>query len=322
LIKFKPSKQIQLEEGSIHKFLFKYVDESFEDESFYMALQSRDSELGLLLKTLQATLTSDSVSFVTKLNDLKIGDFVEVVFEEQWYRAVILELTNGYATAFFLDYGNTENLTQKDLSEKKLRIRKFYKNIEEQQVFSIDYQAIKCVYLCDIKPTVVEFFERLSDFSELEKGIDLKIKQVTSDGEGYVYSVVFADEDTEEEKHNALNVKPPTLGSIKALDQEVSSINKSIPEIVGRSLELSTNKEYKVCISHLVGINEFYVQSTENLSDLLDNQSRIADLVDNYKPIKKHDYIVGDFVLVRYSVDAQWYKGVIVSTINDSHEVS
>jgi len=38
--------------------------------------------------------------------------------------------------------------------------------------------------------------------------------------------------------------------------------------------------------------------------------------------MKRHDYIVGDFVLARYSVDAQWYKGVIVSSTNSSHEVS
>jgi len=104
--------------------------------------------------------------------------------------------------------------------------------------------------------------------------------------------------------------------------KEVSSINRPHPEIVGRSIKLDTNKDYKVCISHLEGINEFYVQSTDNLSDLLDNQTRIASLVDNYQPMKRHDYIVGDFVLARYSVDAQWYKGVIVSSTNSSHEVS
>ena len=123
-------------------------------------------------------------------------------------------------------------------------------------------------------------------------------------------------------------VKVTTPNTInKSLDQEVSSIfedasnNKST---IGGSIKLEANKNYKVCISHIVSINEFWVQATENLYALLENQTRIAHLVDTYKPTinAPHSYEVGDFVLGRYSVDEQWYKGIVVSSNDQIHEVT
>jgi len=202
LIRAKPARQVRLEQGSLHKFLLKHVDETFVEESFYMTLFDRESDLAALAEALKAAYPSDCVQMATKLTDLKLGDFVEVIFQEHWYRAVIRELTNDQAVVFFLDYGNSEKLTCQDLANKKLRFRRFYRNVEEEKVFGIEYQAIRCVYSCEIKPAVIEFCDRLSEMGVevLEKGIDLRVKQAEDGGsEGVGYHVVFADEEDKDE---------------------------------------------------------------------------------------------------------------------------
>ena len=79
--------------------------------------------------------------------------------------------------------------------------------------------------------------------------------------------------------------------------------------------ELERNRDYKVSISHIVGITEFYVQSPDNLKDLMDHQERIQDLAEENKktPTGSDCFRVGDFVLVNYLVDQCWYRGLITA---------
>ena len=87
--------------------------------------------------------------------------------------------------------------------------------------------------------------------------------------------------------------------------------------------KLDLNKEYSVSISHIVSINEFYVQSPDNLKELMDHQERIQLLADTklastngVNPDSQHH--VGDFVLAKYELDQAWYKGLVTAVTKNS----
>lgn len=106
------------------------------------------------------------------------------------------------------------------------------------------------------------------------------------------------------------------------LDNEVSNILEdatalnqysifNMPETAGKSIDLDANKEYNVSISHIVGINEFYVQLPDNLRELMEHQERINNLAEAIRSPQTSPNNVGDYIIARYVYDSAWYKGII-----------
>ncbi len=178
-----------------------YFDESYNDQYFYVSLVKNLSQLEKLDEFLQNDIIDENINInnqrirmVKSINELKIGDKLEALYESdsKWYRVSIIDIQSDSVSFYFLDFGNTEKIKANQVP-KMLRIRNFYKNIEEENIFQMEYQAIKCLYSLNNKSTLVDFLDKLETIQNMENGFDIKVKQVTS-GEQKHYNIIFASD--------------------------------------------------------------------------------------------------------------------------------
>lgn len=291
---------------------------------------------------------------LAQLSDLKLGDKIEALFDldEKWYRACVTNILSDRVQVHFLDYGNSESILAADVSTK-LRFRKCYENAEDEKIFNLEYQALKCVYA----NTGANFVETLLSIEDFEtNGFDVRVKEIAADGtEFLIYRIIFTAEEMEELKDveelaaskevpamaNSLNsTKSSTDLEVEksfACQQEqaqepvrefevpqLCSIFTAPEALICNAMDLKRDVEYNVSISHIVGVTEFYVQSTDNLANLMDHQERIQDLAETKgtPTMSQKSFNVGDFVLVNYAVDQCWYKGVITAVNGETCNVS
>lgn len=84
------------------------------------------------------------------------------------------------------------------------------------------------------------------------------------------------------------------------------------------SILLSVNTTLDGSIMHVVSTNEFYIQSQENLKQLIDHQCIIKTLANlsvnmDFKSIRGQPaHQVGDICLAKYLCDSTWYRGVVM----------
>lgn len=290
-----------------------------------------------------------------QLSDLKRGDKIEALFDldEKWYRARVTNILSDRVQVHFLDYGNSESILAADVSTK-LRFRKCYENAEDEKIFNLEYQALKCVY-ANAGANFVETLLSIEDFET--NGFDVRVKEIAADGtEFLIYRIIFAAEEMKKFKDveqlapsqevpamaNSLNsTKSSTDLEVEnsfACQQEkaqepvkeefevpqLCSIFTAPEALVCDAMDLKRDVEYNVSISHIVGVTEFYVQSPDNLASLMDHQERIQDLAESKgtPTMSQESFKVGDFVLVNYAVDQCWYKGVITAVNGETCNVN
>lgn len=194
---------VKLEKNRQYKFLLMFFDENFIEQSFSLSLQEQASKEQELSNKLQEAYSNDFISKPTSLADLKVDMRLEALYDvdERWYRVRVTEIKNNSVKIHFLDYGNTVILSSAEVSSK-LRFREYYKNVEEERIFGLEYQAIKCVYSTDNKKDVSDFFEKLSVIEETDSllnGFELSVKEIIAeDMDNLVYRVVFPSEDVDQ----------------------------------------------------------------------------------------------------------------------------
>lgn len=265
---------------------------------------------------------------VKGISSLQSGDKLEALFDEdnRWYRASVTKATTDCVQVYFLDYGNSENYPA-DQVPNKLRFRTSFKDAEEKEVFSLDYQAIRCVYSTDNKKTLEDFIGKLSEeVEDVENGFDITVKEVVAlDIDHLSYRFVLAIEEPGIPYQEAAAksvvqnfkeglIREKRMNSETEADHEVSSILKghlNINKNNNNNIELELNKDHVVSICHIETTNEFYVQLAGNIKELMEHFQRIqliAELAQKHSDTKHQ---VGDLVLARYHIDDTWYKGLV-----------
>ena len=103
-------------------------------------------------KLQQDTKSATKFEIIKDLSTLKVNDILEALFsfDQKWYRIKITQIKADHIDIYFLDYGNSQLLNKKEIiNEQLLRKRQTFDNKEELDIFSLEYQAIKCVFLKD-----------------------------------------------------------------------------------------------------------------------------------------------------------------------------
>ena len=332
-----------------------YLDENMVDKHFYVLLAAHAEKLDQLGVCLQKPpSTSDKFAYIKDLSELRVNQHLEALYDadEKWYRVCVRQLTSQFVVLFFADFGNSQKISASTAQTGSiLRIRNKYDTAEEAELLKLDYQAVKCVYMesLDKELDIQVFAEKLATVdNNIELGFQIKtIKCIKNDYDEDNFELTSVS-------YGVMLVRDhhSDAGRTSETDQEVSSILESsvvngsatvnahkqielekpssvvLPDIVS-SRDLKKNQEYKVICSHVQGVDEFFVQmatddKVEKLSQLHEN---VAWLVTNLLAEEKQansnlkvlpTFQVGEFVLIKYSLDDQWYRGLILDVINVS----
>ncbi len=305
-----------------------YVDETYQDQYFYVTLNDQISNMNQVSKFLQLeTTNANKIKYITNTSEIKPNDVLEACFDydSKWYRAVAKHVQTNSVEIFYVDYGNVELYDNESLlKHKKLRKRLFYENETEASILGLDYQAIKCFYVKDKKLSVESFLDQLWAKNISGSSFDLLVKNFETDA----YSVEFFDITTPTTPEPVVN---PTSkeqfyedeDNDEVFNTSASSVLTNMCSVLTMSeadkgLNFAQDTKIDSVISHIVTSSEFYIQSQENLTQLVDQQQRIQLLAKlcsemQFKSIKgKPTHQIGDVCLAQYLSDSSWYRGVIL----------
>lgn len=107
-----------------------------------------------------------------RTEDIRVGSYCLAPFEDEFFRAEIIQCSDRHVKVFFLDYGNTSTIYDR----KQIRIC-------QEALLNIPFQAFEC-YLCEIRPIRGTWTEEAA----------LRFNEVASPGAiqliGKVYSLI------------------------------------------------------------------------------------------------------------------------------------
>lgn len=329
---------IKLNKNNIYSMTFQYSDT--KTNIIYLNLSDNIDKLNILSELLQHDhKNSHDIEYIHDINQIKplIEQYEALFSDNKWYRCVVCDIDKqlNQLNIYYVDYGNNEVVSIKDLEVKKcLRRRKIKSNRNttgagdaggnENIIFNLEYQAIKCIY----DKSVDEFYDDLTKYIN-EENQTFKIncldvfddKQEISVNRTNVYLFELVNETTQ------------TTVVTKKFDEIVDEDDKEVLDILQKSLNgsdininfeseiisLECNQDYPITVTHIVNTSEFYVQLNENFNLLLEHQQKIQLLMEQLLGLKqsqvarKQEFKIGDYVFAKYSYDFAWYRGVIMS---------
>ncbi len=252
-------------------------------------------------------------------NQLTIGSFVVAQFseDEQWYRALVTSTTGEKVEVIFVDYGNRELL-----SLAKIRpIAKEFTHLPAQAV-PCSLVAVKPLVGSDWSDKSTEVFLNLV----IEKVLIARVGSpgdtsggVYSYGDGRSLALSLALSSTEEGDVAAELVR---LGQAKWSDATVdaSPFDSTQPSTMAVEaarrlpvLQMAPGTKEVVYVSHVESPSSFWVQlasSEETLYSLTDSLAAVYNSPDAPRLIQPK---TGDTCCAKFSVDQNWYRGVVQS---------
>lgn len=219
-----------------------YVSAMESPGCFFCLVSGTEEKLSTLMSEISSVYDSLSEEELA-LSAINVGDVCCAQFSEdnQWYRAVVEDNTNGALTVRFIDYGNTETLP---ISRIK---------ILKDAFFAEPPLAVKCSLL-GIKPTVSETWsdESATLFEELtsEKELDAKFSSVT---EPFEIQLSESGVDIGEKLVRA-KLAVSTQTAIEPIAQGKSASGQYTNPVV------ECGKMYDVVMTHLSSPGKFFCQ--------------------------------------------------------------
>lgn len=308
-----------------------YYDETLQDPYFYVNVQDNFSVLELLDQKLQQEINDKTKFFyVNELSELSCDMLLEALYDldSKWYRVLVKEIDKNCnkIKIHFVDFGNYETIDLKNNSNQ-LRYRIKFDENQEKDLFNMDYQAIKCCYLTNSNDSLKLFIEALQNLDNLESGLMIQVKENVLDKEQEIYVIDFfeACKNKEQIKESIENNVVDTENDAEVLSiLEEQEIIKPIARYANQSFMKNTNapclnqgSTYEVSVFHIESVNEFYVQTPDQIKILMTCQEKIQAFIESLMASKatkrKQQFKIGDRVLAKYSSDLIWYRGVVTN---------
>jgi hypothetical protein len=283
-------------------------DQQLVNNHFYVALVQSSETLAKLSAKLQEDppvtapgSAGHKFTYTTELTALRVNDRLEVRFDQDdaWYRTIVRELTPDHVTVYYVDFGNSQKLDVATVrATKPLRVRNFFDNEQEAELFALSYQAIRCAYMDESgsgELGVTAFLEKVSALDSYENGFVVRVCKSVGDDYApdrfdltsgtYGIQVVGSARDqvvTGGEAGSTQQLNEVVSQSEQHLndDNEVSSIleNSQLsvvdsnnnyeealasytpPDTIRPHDSLKRNESYTVIMMHVESVSEFYMQ--------------------------------------------------------------
>ncbi|KAJ6642395.1 Maternal protein tudor, partial [Pseudolycoriella hygida] len=293
---------------------------------------------------LSQKLLDDLYSFYDKSGDL-LREFTPQTLcaaksaDENWYRAEIVSETQSHIEVRYLDYGNCESIPKnliKCLESKFCKIPalavKVYlplnKAHNDGKVPMDEIAKLTEEVLLNLK--VLGFHEEnwIVDLLNDNTSITDAIKTKTSCKTITVNELKKQITDVElSQKASRLNVQKPKVNQqveTKTAKTEVTQPTTETENTQAPSQQLApsdnrislqastTSPRTKAAISHIDRPDRFYLQISSSIESLYELQENIQIVAPSLPPLD--DFSNETRCIVRYSVDMQWYRAVIIDS--------
>ena len=275
-----------------------YVTHVVSPSDFYIQMASVESQLTELADQLMEHYESSDADEL-KLPDVTVGSLCCARYsaDEAWYRAVVEDVSTDTVSVRFVDYGNTDVISQADVR----RVTDRFTTIPA------------CAWHCQL---AVDSAQPSSDAQQQ------KFVELTEAGEK-VFSCSFVSRSQSPYRVNLkdgeVDIGQLLYGSVPTV--EVPSTELAVTVTMSDLATTEPPSELtEVCITSAESPSDFYVQ----LTSVEDELSQLADeLTTEYDSLSESDHQlttvdVGNLGCARYSADSAWYRAVIIDVLNTS----
>jgi hypothetical protein len=274
--------KVNLNKNQKYNASVSYFDKNFSVQYFYIQLKEYCTRLEQLNTRMQSNEKFDfKVDYITSFSDLKINDNLEALFYNQkWYRVKVIKIKEDHIKCFFLDYGNTEIFEKSIINKNKIfRKRSYYEDESEAKIFNLKYQAIKCVYLKNNKPST----ESLIISIDLKESFNIIVSEKLK-GE---YSIQLLDQ-ASDQSYDALLIGTSMINNI--------DVNDFFPDL--KCLFKSINGGKTTDILEYLKKNEDILKSTKYFiitcgSNDVDSLMKLSDIMLDHLQLVR--YLENDF---------------------------
>jgi hypothetical protein len=316
---------IKLSASTEYKIIMLYCDENLVENHFYVTPINDLEKYVQLDEILQeeTALNNEKFTYVENLDQLNLNDKLEARFDQddRWYRVCVrnLDLKKQDTTIYFVDYGNSQVITQDTLTKTKpLRFRNFYDKKEEKELFNMNFQAIRCCYLRsnESRAESMQFVnEQLGKIEIPDQGIRIRVnKIINNDFESdrfeltsKTYGISFMNEIVSDESQSQIDFPTTPASSIiqsdndlevKEILEKASSSNTLTPSPVpppsGETVvqpevdaktaypenpSLDVGGFYNINVLHIENVSDFYFQIVDDIEESLKLQQTIRELI-------------------------------------------
>ncbi len=325
-----------------------YYDEAQVDKHFYVALDENCDKLAdLSLKLQEESSNSAKFTYITRTAELKANDKLEALFDQdkQWYRICVKQVSSSQVTVYYADFGNCQTIDADTLKQTRpLRVRNYFDNDREAELYELNYQAVKCVYTDesgDVDLGIGQFLGHVTELDDFENGFYIRVSKCVANNfdadrfelTSLTYGVQLINNASANATEAAVAAKQAANRQEEQhceIDREVSSIlecSQLSEEVYLPALRpvapLKKNETYTVSVVHVASVSEFYVQLNKDIEDLLRLQELIHVLMERVlseekKVIevskKEPMHKVGDLVFAKFDQDMCWYRGLVLES--------
>lgn len=258
---------------------------------FYVTLVNRTDELNSLQEELQNFYNNE----YEDLKNIVLFQSCAAKFslDEKWYRAEIIEISEKSVTVRFVDYGNSEILSEDNLK------------ILHPKFLEFPSFASEC-----------SFSDLMANSEKLEEA-KLLLENLLNDKELYIDVI---------NNENQLFYISIISDTEKLCDQLVESglyfENIGKQDIINYSyISIPLGSKTEVIITHALSPSEFWIQLFENRSKLDALMKSISEKYQEEDHQIVENFEIGKFCIASYSLDQSWYRAMITDVQNDNIEL-
>jgi len=274
-----------------------YITHVVSPSDFYIQMTTIESDLTQLVEQLSEQYNSGNTE-VLKLGELAVGDVCCAPYsaDEAWYRAVVEDVSDDTVSVRFIDYGNTDVVSQAEI--RRLRDR------------FVSLPA--CAYHCRlaVDSTISWTDEQQQQFVELtEAGEKLFACSFVSRSQP-PYCVTLKDD--------AVDVGQQLCGSLQTAHVVATNVDHVAATLTDIPIAEPPSEMTEVCITSAESPSDFYIQ----LTSVEDELAQMADeLIGEYDSMSADDQRltninVGSLCCARYSADGAWYRAVVTDMVS------
>ena len=317
-VKTESQRYLKLSKNTTYKVNIQYIDQAAS--IIYLYLSENAEKLNQLQMFLQNAI-ENGFEYINSVNEIDTNEQYEALYKEdfKWYRCIVTKISKNAVDVYFVDYGNLEIL---DLQEVKLSdyLRKRKAN-KKDEIYKIEYQAIKCKYIKSFE----QFADEIPAFiGETNDNESFYIKCVDSNENEFVFELTTHENENDKEVSEILESKRPQPDK-----KEIKTYAPLFSGCIENSLinlDANTAEPKEITLVYINSTNEVYVQLNENF-DLLITYQQHLQLIMNSLVQSTDDrtggvFKVGDYVIAKFSYDLSWYRGIVLETPQpDKYEI-